>query len=277
VNGTPLITIVLPVLNGERHLGTAIASVCAQTFRSWELLVIDDGSTDRSAAIAERFAHEDPRVRLISLGRNTGMAAATNRGIRESRGRYIARMDDDDICHSDRLALQFAFLEKNAGCVAVGSQVRLIGPEGDLLGDKSFPLADQEIRQLMFRFTPLQHSSVLFRGDSLREELYDESIRYAEDLELYFRLGRRGSFANLPEFLLQYRQSPDSVTFCNAKASFFETCRIRESNAALLPADWKRSLGLLAARLAAYALPSGLIFPLYTVARRFSRARGARS
>jgi hypothetical protein len=212
VPGDPLVSVLLPVWNGERFLATAIASITAQTCGALELLVIDDGSTDGSAAIAAALAARDPRVTLLTRP-HAGITDALNAGIAAARGRYFARMDADDWAAPTRLARQVAYLDAHPDCVAVGSAVEVIDGDEAPLGVMRFPLGhDAIVAALLGGRSALAHSSVMMRRDPVVEAGgYRAGCAPSEDLDLWLRLQARGELANLAEPLLRYRRHPAAV------------------------------------------------------------------
>lgn len=209
----PVISVVLPVYNAGRYLAQAVESVLAQTFRDFELIAVDDGSTDNSRALLETFARRDPRVRVISRP-NTGIVGALNDGLAAARGRYIARMDGDDVADPERFARQAAALDAAPDCVALGSAVRFIDPEGRPLKIYRPPAGHNAIRDELSwgNGGALVHPAVVFRRDALEAcGGYRQEFIFIEDLDLYVRLLRFGRLANLPDVLLSYRQHPRSV------------------------------------------------------------------
>jgi glycosyltransferase involved in cell wall biosynthesis len=209
---TPMVTVLMAVFNGERYLREAVQSILNQTFRNFELLVVDDGSTDGSRAILESF--DDPRLRVVRHAANQGLSRSLNRGLADARGRYVARMDADDVAEADRLARQVDFLERHADVVAVGSWYTIVDGEGREVGRRWTPCDDIEVRWMLQFCSPFAHGAVTIRRTALAGEarVYDESLAYAMDYDLWVRLAARGRLANLDRFLLCWRQAPGSMT-----------------------------------------------------------------
>jgi glycosyltransferase involved in cell wall biosynthesis len=208
----PVVTVLMAVFNGERYLREAVQSILNQTFRHFELLVVDDGSTDGSRAILESF--DDPRLRVVHHAVNQGLSRSLNHGLAEARGRYIARMDADDVAAPDRLALQVDFLERHADVVAVGSWYTIVDDGGREIGRRWTPCDDIDVRWTMQFCSPFAHGAVTMRRAALANDarVYDESLTYAMDYDLWVRLAARGRLANLDRFLLGWRQAPGSMT-----------------------------------------------------------------
>ena len=202
----------LPVYNCERYLGYAIQSIISQTFTSFELIIINDGSTDRTADIIATF--HDKRIRVLHQS-NQGLAATLNRGISLARGKYIARQDQDDLSNQGRISLQVSYMEEHPDCVLLGSWAQIM--EMDRLTDRfhRHPVDDLMLRyQLLFN-NPFVHSSVLLRRSALLQVgsyTTDPDRQPPEDYELWSRLSRIGSMANIGEVLLTYREIPGSMS-----------------------------------------------------------------
>jgi hypothetical protein len=201
------VSVLLPVWNGEAFLEQAMESILRQTFSSFELIVIDDGSTDRTAAIAEGFASGDDRIRMLRRP-HEGFSATLNAGIAAGRGEYVARMDADDISASDRLQKQVAYLDSHPACVAVGAWIEVIDEAGRHIGLKTYVKTHDEISAAMLDgVSPIAHPTIVARRDALRAAGGYDARRYpSEDLDLWVRLSERGELANIGEALLQHRR-----------------------------------------------------------------------
>jgi glycosyltransferase involved in cell wall biosynthesis len=210
--GSPLVSVAMPVRNAERFLEEAIESVLCQTLRDFELLVIDDGSTDGSLGILRRYEAADPRVRLGSR-ENRGLVATLNEMLDQARGTFLARMDADDVSLEERFARQVAFLEGEPEVVCVGGAFELIDEKGRLLTRLQPPVRDDEIQRVALAgHTPIAPAAMMRRAALEAVGGYDSGMRLVEDLDLYLRLGELGSLANLEETVLRYRLHPGSVS-----------------------------------------------------------------
>jgi hypothetical protein len=203
----PRVSVLLPVWNGETFLEQAMESILRQTLSSFELIVIDDGSTDRSATIAEEFASTDKRVRVLR-GPHEGLSATLNAGIAAVRGEYVARMDADDISAPGRLQKQVAYLDAHPACTVVGTWIEVVDEAGRLIGLKTFETTHDKISAaLLCGISPIAHPTAVLRREALRVAGgYDARRHPSEDLDLWFRLGESGELANLGEALLQHRR-----------------------------------------------------------------------
>jgi len=208
----PRVSIVLPVHNGARYLALAVDSMLAQTFDDFELLLLDDGSSDNSLAIAKSYAARDPRVQVHALA-HRGLSATLNDGLVLARAPLIARMDSDDIAWPERLALQVAFLDANPHVAVVGSNVRYMDEFGTVRPVAPLPCAPSDLKSKMIFGCVLVHPTVVMRT---REVLavggYRPPFALAEDYDLWLRMEEHGALANLPDILLDFRRHSANVS-----------------------------------------------------------------
>lgn len=209
---TPLVTLLLPIYNGAADLRKAIDSVLGQTFGDFEVIAINDGSKDNSAALLN--AVDDPRVRVIHQD-NMGLAATLNRGLSMAEGSLVARQDQDDFSHPERLAKQVHYLQAHPDCVLLGTAAEIW--VGDEPTDRAHdhPTAHPVLAFDLLFNNPFVHSSVMMRRDavlSIGGYTTDKARQPPEDYELWSRLARCGQIANLPERLLVYREVPQSMS-----------------------------------------------------------------
>lgn len=207
----PKVTVFIPVYNRERYIGAAIDSILAQSFTDFELLVVDDGSTDGSVALIE--AYGDPRVRLERNGRNLGIPKTRNRGLELARGAYLAILDSDDAVYPDRLAKQVAFLDSHPDFAMVGSWGRAMDQSGrPLKRIKKQPVSSDEVKaHLLFRCC-LNNRSVMGRTAVMREHGYRNDYPRCQDYELLVRLAANHKLGNLPEILVLGRVHDQQIT-----------------------------------------------------------------
>ena len=208
----PLVSVVLPVYNCEEYLGEAIESILSQTFASFEFIIIDDGSKDRSAEVMKEF--QDERIRIVQQS-NQGLAATLNRGIALARGQYIARQDQDDLSYPERLARQVAHMEAHPDCVLLGTWAQILEVDRPVDRFHRHPVDEAELRYLMLFNNPFVHSSVMLRKQAVQQVggyTTDPERQPPEDFELWSRLSRVGQVANIGEVLLAYREIPGSMS-----------------------------------------------------------------
>ncbi len=211
---TPAVSVLLPVYNAQRYLPAAVESVLGQTFRDFELIAVDDGSTDRSLEILRKYEAADPRVRIISRP-NAGLVASLNEALTIARGAFIARMDADDICLPHRFQRQMDYLAAHPDCVLLGSHVVIMDQDGALIGqmpDIAFG-HDNIDDALLRRGWPMVHPTVMMRADALRKAgAYRAETWPYEDHDLFLRMAEVGRVENLPEVLLNYRKHSASIS-----------------------------------------------------------------
>jgi glycosyltransferase involved in cell wall biosynthesis len=209
INYQPTISVIMPVYNAEKYLREAIDSILAQTFSDFEFLIFNDGSTDSSGEIIKSY--KDDRIILAYNGANQGYVAHLNEGIRIARGKYIARMDADDIALPERLAKQVSFMENNPNCVLCGSLIETFGEEKGIV---ELPTEGWEIQLKMLYITPFAHPAVMIRTSTLKEHnlYYNASVMPAEDYDLWTRLLDYGKVHNINEPLLKYRVHNNNIS-----------------------------------------------------------------
>ncbi|MBN8554733.1 MAG: glycosyltransferase [Deltaproteobacteria bacterium] len=209
----PLISVLMPVFNGEKYLDAAIRSVLRQSYSHFELIILNDGSTDGSAKIIQSF--KDPRIIYIKNDQNLGLVKTPNLGIERARGQYIARIDSDDILFSDRFMKQVDFLESHPDAVACGSWYFTMKFLPNTL--VKVPTRPEDIASELIFKNVMAHSSMMMRADSLRQYkiFYSDKYPFIEDWELWLRLSKVGRLYNIPEPLFLYRLHSQSVSFKN--------------------------------------------------------------
>lgn len=220
VSSEPLVSVLMATHNGSRFITEAIDSVISQSYQNLELIIIDDASSDGVEKIVESYG--DRRIKLVSNQERLGLTKSLNKGIELSRGEYIARIDDDDIWASDqKLSRQVALMQAHPQVAVCGTQNQVINEDGQAMYKWHVALEDAQIRRLMLRRNQMVHSGVLIRRRALEEAgKYDERLRYAQDYELWMRLGLKYRFANLPDVFIKQRVNSRGVTSQNNMRQF---------------------------------------------------------
>lgn len=198
---TPFISVLLPVYNCEKYIAEAVQSILNQTYTHFELLIIDDCSTDTTLQICKSF--QDERIVLIEKEKNSGITKSLNYGISIAKGKYIARMDGDDISLPERFEKQVAFLEANEDVVLCGTQYQIIGTNKI----RKHPIEHDEIKVKLISGCYIAHPTVMFNKNFFVDNNlnYNPEMEPAEDYDLWSRLVFVGRLANLDEVLLYYR------------------------------------------------------------------------
>jgi glycosyltransferase involved in cell wall biosynthesis len=202
----------MAVHNGAQYVGLAIDSILAQTFTDFELVIVEDGSTDQTPQILASYG--DPRIVLVKNDHNMGLTRSLNRGIQASSGELIARQDADDVSLPDRLARQVSYLEAHPTVGLIGSGSRWIDGQGDLIREWHPPADPVEIHQLLLGSIVFLHGTFMFRRACLQDTGggYSETMPVAQDCDLLFHISEKWDLANLPEVLYVHRRHGDTVT-----------------------------------------------------------------
>jgi glycosyltransferase involved in cell wall biosynthesis len=218
----PQVSVIMPVFNAEAYLAASVESIISQTFADFEFIIIDDGSTDRSLSILQRYLRQDRRVHLISRP-NKGYSNTLNEAIDLASGGYLARMDADDIACPRRLERQVSHLDANRRCAAVGGWIELIDPENAPICCSRYPQTHCQIDAAHFegKGSCLAHPAVLMRADAVRDVgKYRPVFEPAEDFDLWLRLSDKYELANVPEIVLRYRLHEQSQSHLRREAQF---------------------------------------------------------
>lgn len=225
----PQISVIMAVYNSEAFLAEAVASLQAQTINDWELIAVDDCSTDSSFQCLEKLAASDPRIRIFKMQQNSGAGAVRDFAVEHAHGEFIAIFDADDVCESDRFEKQIEFLRGHPEAICVGAQTVMVDEQGRSNGTKTFPTDPAELYQMMYTAIPIQLPTLMVNAARLPDDFdWFEGWRYSEDSLLFFKLAHYGEIANLPDFLLKYRYYPQSTSYRKAKTYFYETWRSRK-------------------------------------------------
>lgn len=210
----PAISIVLPVYNCESYVADAIQSILNQSFANFELIIINDGSTDGSGSIARHFKELDARVIIIEQ-ENKGLVFSLNKGIEIAQAEYIARMDADDISMPNRLKLQYEKMNEDSQIAVLGSFTKIIDEHGQEVGLGFYPVHSNDVTRLLYRGSPVAHPAVMMRKKVVQAVGgYREKFLHCEDYDLWLRIIETGYvIANLPKLLLKYRVHTNNISF----------------------------------------------------------------
>jgi glycosyltransferase involved in cell wall biosynthesis len=267
----PVVSVITPAHNAGPFIESAVRSVLGQSTPRFEIIVVDDASTDDTAERVVAFA--DHRVRLLRLDRNVGVSAARNEGIRVAQAHLLAFLDADDQCESERLSRQLAFLALNSDVDVLGSAISVMDDHGRRLGYRAYPLTHEEIRRHMEFASPFALSAVVARKAAvLAAGGFNPTWRLAEDYDLWSRMALAGCrFANLPEPLTRYRVHSGASKAVALKAQIRATRTVKKRY-------WRPTMRPAArARLAAEGLlllaPSGMVLRAF-VATAYKRELG---
>ena len=236
----PRVSVLMTVYNAARYVVESIDSILDQSFKDWELIAVDDGSTDASLSIL--MGYSDPRVRVFPLPNNTGRTPALRYALDKARGDYIAVLDNDDISHPERLARQVKLLNERPDVAVVGSWAQFIDAHGIIFAEFSPPTDQDELRDCLGWINPIVHSSAMFRRSlALAVGGYPEHLVYAQDFGLILTLVQHFQIAIIDEFLCQLRVLATSITRTrkNQAIIYRELLMIFKQVADLLPLSKK--------------------------------------
>lgn len=224
---SPRVTVLMSVYNSEKYLREAIDSILNQTFKDFEFLITNDGSKDKSLQIIKDY--KDKRIRLISR-ENKGLVASLNEGIGLAKGEYIARQDSDDISVPTRLAKEVAFLDANPQVGLVGSNYSHIDMKSKKTGTTTniFTHPD-DLKVALVTCNQYGHGSVMIRKSVLdKTGVYDKSVGYVEDYDLWVRISRVADVANIEESLYLWRKNEAGITLTNQQLQIDQTLAVRD-------------------------------------------------
>lgn len=214
-NNTIPITVLMAVYNERfEYLKKSIESILDQNFSNFEFLIINDGSTKKECLkILNEYVQKDNRIKIINNERNLGLTKSLNEGLRMAKGKYIARIDSDDIAEKNRLKKQLEFMEENPNYAFCGSWSYIIDKNSNTIGKKRFSTSYKEIKKKILFFNFFTHSSLFFRKDIILENGgYNEKIKKAQDYDLILKISAKYPVANIPEFLCYNREHTNSIS-----------------------------------------------------------------
>ncbi|WP_440956349.1 glycosyltransferase family 2 protein [Methanosarcina sp. Mfa9] len=214
------ISIIMSVYNGENYLDESIQSILTQTFRDFEFIIINDCSTDNSLHIIEEYLEKDDRIFLINNKVNLGLTKSLNLGIKRAKGKYIARIDADDIALLERLKIQYDYLEKNRDVFLVGSGAYYVDENGKIITTSKPLTKTMDIEKKLSILNCLHHPTIMFRHEGF---MYREKFVYAQDYDFYLRLlSSKKNMSNISEPLINYRINPNAISWSKqSKQKYF--------------------------------------------------------
>jgi glycosyltransferase involved in cell wall biosynthesis len=210
----PKVSILMATYNNANYVTEAIQSILDQTFNDWEFIIVNDGSTDSTLETIKQIAKEDNRIIILNNESNSGVIKSLNKGLKVAKGEYVAKIDGDDVwTHREKLEKQVDFLENNLNYSLVGTWSRIVDRERKHLENMTGPSSDEDIRKIILKYNCFNHSSIVIRKSTLdKVGYYDENRNLCEDYELWLRIGKVAKIFNIPEFWVDYRVNPNSIT-----------------------------------------------------------------
>ena len=226
----PKISVIMAVYNEEKYIREAIESILNQTFKDFEFIIVDDGSTDRTLEILKKYAKKDSRIKILRNEKNLGLTKSLNKALKVAKGEYIARIDAGDLCDPKRLEKQANFLDKNSDVYIVGCYHHWINEKGKIINSYKFPTSPEKIRNHIFGFGSIAAHPCLMIRKKLFDDLgfYDESFSTSMEYELYMRTISNGfKISNIPEFLVSVMRREKGISISKNKRIFQNMYRIR--------------------------------------------------
>jgi glycosyltransferase involved in cell wall biosynthesis len=225
------VSVVIPAYNAEKYIAESIDSILRQTFTDFELIIIDDCSTDGTWDIVQNYAKRDTRIRPYRNDVNLGIAGNRNRGVELAKGAYIAWQDADDISYPHRIKQQYNFLMANPDVGIVGGYLEIFRNNGKIVGIRRYKEDDKALRSCIYRYSPVAQPVAMIRKKALlKVGPYDLRYPPAEDLDMTFRIGVYYKLANIADVLLKYRENVTSAVFTRLRVDEINTLKIRFKN-----------------------------------------------
>lgn len=207
---SPLVSVVIPIYNGEKYIEQTIESVLAQTYQTWELVIINDGSSDNTEKLVLKYT--DNRIRYFRNDINKGISFSLNKGLEESRGEFIARLDADDIALPFRFEKQVGFLTENKDYVLCGSYFQTISATGKTMKQVRFPANNRDAQSYLLLHNCFCQSAIMMKAQIAKELKYDLEFKIGEDYDLWYRISKLGKITNLPQYTTLYRIHDTNIT-----------------------------------------------------------------
>ena len=212
------ISVLMPVYNGEKYLEKAIKSVLFQTFKNYEFVIVDDGSTDGSWKIIQKYSHKDKRIVAIRSSKNLRTSAALNKGLKITKGKYVIRMDADDWSYPDRFQKQYEYMELHPEVGVSGGSIEVCNEKLEVINKRTYPQTDRMARRIIFRYSPFAHPATIWRKEKMMKAgAYNDNIPLAQDYDLYFRIGGISKFGNIKDTILKLRTHNDASSITKGK------------------------------------------------------------
>lgn len=212
---SPQISIIIATYNREAFIAEAIESILNQTYKDWEMIIIDDASEDKTEEIVKKYINNDSRIKYFKNEKNLGIAKSRNRGLNLAEGIYIAPLDSDDIwIDKDKLKKQIEFLDANPDYALLGGGIMHIDKNSNYIKKVLFPVYDSLIRNIILQYNPFAQSTLLFRKNiALELGGYSTEYKICDDYDLWLKFGIKYKFTNIPQVLSGYRIHGNNITY----------------------------------------------------------------
>ena len=219
----PLVSVIMPVYNSDEYLDKAIKSVLSQSFKDFELIILDDHSSDKSWDIIKRYTRRSKRIRALRNYKKLGLPISVKHGLELALGDYITKIDSDDLCYKTRFEKQVKYLNKNRRTVAVGTQYLFVNERGKKVNKKMRSSLFEKAYEYVYRFLPVQQPALMIAKKRLPRnfDFYNYGANSLEDIELVYKLSKYGKVENLPYTLLRYRLDNDYSLLSTLRKIYF--------------------------------------------------------
>lgn len=226
MNNCPLVSVIIPAYNAEKHIIETLISIKQQTYQNIELTIVDDNSNDQTLKKVKSLNLDN--IRLISLKKNLGVANSRNVGISNASGKYCAFLDSDDISHSSRITQQVKYMESHSDCVVLGSNAHVIDEKNQKIGSLNYPLIDSFLKGRLIFSCPFATSSIMLNLDKIKDGvIFQTEYEPSEDYKLWTELISYGKYANLPSQLVSYRKRDGQLSSVKQDILSLNTTRIK--------------------------------------------------
>lgn len=265
----PLVSVVIPVYNGAPYLEAAVASVQKSTYQNFEVLIIDDGSTDKSRALCRQIEKKHENVRFFGFSKNRGLGRVLNYALKQAKGEYICRINQDDEMHKTRIKKQVDYLEAHPEVVLLGSWL-IVDEDGELRLNE-FLEHDDAIRKTWLRLSPCWDAAVMYRKEKAIEVGgYEQEFWPADDLHMWYKLGQVGKIANLQEPLTKIKFHTKAASVKHHKKHVTTTHSVHQwAHKHVDQADLKTKLFWYCELLAGNLLPAWFNWQVYRFVKRY--------
>lgn len=270
-----LVSVVLPVYNGAEYLDECIKSILGSSYSAIELIIINDASTDSSAQIIDMYAKNNPRIIVLQNADNRGLPESLNTAVLHAKGKYIARVNQDDLIDPRRIEAQIAYLSAHGETVCLGTAATYIDEHGNDMGKTlSLPRDDSSLRNKWKYSSPFADPTVMYlREAAISAGLYDSGYWPADDSQFWYRLGQEGKLANLPETLTKIRIHSKAISHARFRKMAYQIYRTRRYlHAHIQPVSIPVQLFWICQLIACFLLPQKLNWAIYhAIIRSYSK------
>lgn len=264
------ISVLMPVYNSQKYLGLAIDSILNQTFKDFQFIIVDDGSTDKTWQIIKTYSQKDNRIVALRNPINLNTSSALNKGLAKVKGKYVVRMDADDWSYPDRLESQYKYMESHPKVGVSGGAVEVCNEKLQRINKRNYPLTDVDVRKIIFHYSPFAHPATIWRTNIIKKvNGYNENIPYSQDAEVYFKVGQFSKFGNIKKTVIKLRMHDKSSSF--SKDRLQEIFAIYARIKALLEYNYKASFSdkiwILLRIIIMFTIPPRIKFWLFNFVR----------